>query len=364
MICWLSNVNAQFVLHCKVIDSESGKEIPYASIQIINSAYGTACDEKGKFVLRIGPEFYEDTLKVSCIGYSNAMLAIQALIKNSNEEFTIRLNPFIEYLDEVVIIGSRTSPKAFLEEAINAVPENFIQQPFNMEAYSKMTVQDSSKILYQIESVLLTYREGYISGAINISKILHKRETGTIPLPFHDYVKDDKEYFPYWPGYDIAIDMVGWETGYGVFNPKRFKKMHFRYAGVSTFNQDTLVAVEYSNRKKGIKETSKNTEVKYEGIIYIALNNLAIVRHSLKIGSIDHDMIYKNVKGHYFPYIIKVKRPVLHNSAITLVDEIYIKNIETDNVVSLEWEHGNWYPKGVPYDEAYWNSNYPLKKIE
>lgn len=166
--------------------------------------------------------------------------------------FTIPLNPFTEYLDDVIIIGSRTSPEALLEEAFNAIPDNFIQQPFNMEVYSRISVLDSVKgVLYQIESVLLTYSEGYISGPRIYSKILQRRETGTIPSLYQAYTVDE-QYFPYSPGLDIfTSDQVGLKDfKYTVFDPNNFKRMKFRYAGVSIFDQDTVVAIEYSRKNK------------------------------------------------------------------------------------------------------------------
>ena len=131
--------------------------------------------------MKIDPEFYDGTLKVSCIGYSNAILAIQDLKDSSEEEITIRLEPYIGYLDEIVITGSRKSPEDFLKEAFNSIPANYIQQPFNTEIYSKISVVDSiNVVLYESESILLTYREGYVSGGRNYSKLLQKRRTGNM----------------------------------------------------------------------------------------------------------------------------------------------------------------------------------------
>ncbi len=352
MICWLSNANAQVVLHGKVIDNQSGEEIPFASIQIVNTALGTASDDKGEFILKIDPEFYDDTLKVSCIGYSNTMFAIQALKDSSMEEFTIRLDPFVGYLDEVEITGTRASPEEFLREAIKAIPDNFIQQPFNMEFYSHISVHDSAKVLFSIESVSLIYKEGYSQEAYYKAKILQKRVTGTIPLAFYEYYKGDKNLlFPFSPGTDIAIaDVVA--MGFSAFNPDNLRRYKFNYAGVSIFDQDTVVAIKYSRKNW------------FNGIIYIAVNNLAIIRHTRNVKkgwNKYRDVIYKNLNGYYFPYKLKTILIPSHDKTLSVVDEIFIKNIETDNVVPLEWEY-YYIPKDVPYNEAYWNANYPMKK--
>ncbi len=352
LICCLSNVHAQTVLYGKVIDNESNEGIPYANVQIVNTALGTACNENGDFILVIFSEYFEDSIKVSCIGYSNAILPIQDLINGFNVNIRIRVNPITQLLDEVKITGIRESPEAFLKEAIDAIPKNYIQQPFNMEFYSKMSVQDSNKVvLYQIESIILTYKEGYVVDAYNISKAMQMRETGTYPPAFQDYIKVKNEYFPYWPGIGITgMDQIG--LGYSVFNPKNFKKMQFEYAGVSIFDKDTVVAIDYSYKKKNHAT----------GIVYVASNNLAFIKHSYRIGKQERDIIYKNIDGYYYPYLIKSKIPAIHDNSLFIVDEISLRNVEVDDVVTLKQEHDHWFPRGVPNNEAYWNSNYPIKK--
>jgi len=348
--CSSSYVSAQIVFG-RVIDSDSGEPVPFANVQIVNTTIGTASNDKGEFILLISDVVY-DSIKISCIGYSNTIMSIQDLIYSFPAYITIQLNPFTALLNEVTVTGVRDRPEEFLEAAINAIPDNYIQRPFNMQFYSNLIVQDSTKaVLYQLESIMLTYKIGYIAGAYNISKAIHKRETGNIPLPFLDYMKDDTIYFPYWAGIGITgADQIG--LGYSLFNKKNFKKMNFRYSGVSIFDEDTVVAIQYAFKKKSY----------FEGTIYIASNNLAFIKHTSRIGRNNLEIIYKNIDGYYYPYFIKWKLPARHDPSIYIVDEISLMHIETNEVVQLEQEHDHWFPTGVPYDEEYWNLNRPRKK--
>ncbi len=346
----VSALHAQIVIHGKVVDNDSGDGIPFANVQIFNTAIGTACSDNGEFVLTITPEHYDGILKISCIGYTNVELPIAEMRNKPQRFFTIHLDPFTGLLEEIVITGSTKSPEDFLREALEAIPENFLQQPFNMEAYSKLSVIDSTDAkLYQIESILSIYREGYIPEARNYYKILRKRETGVIPSSFQ-YKDYPDAYFPYNPGFDIAVvDQIGWgaKSSYTIFHPKSIKKMEFKYGEVSIYDQDTVIAVEYSGKRSS-------------GKIYIASNNLAIVKHTIIGRTWNREIIYKNIGGYYFPYRIVTRSLAVHDRTISLEDEIIIKNIETTNVVPLEKRFDQYYPKGVPNDPHYWDSNYPI----
>jgi len=201
---------------------------------------------------------------------------------------------------------------------------------------------------------------------MNISKILQMRETGIDPLPSWRDKKTKIDHSQYMPGFDIfLIDHIGAGagSGYSVFNPATFKKMKFRYAGVSIFDKDTVCAIEYGARKGNIQSDSTELNGKYNGIIYIAVNNLAIIRHKLKIGSGKYDIIYKRQEGFYFPYFIRSegRQPPLLKGLIS-IHEVFLRNMNTEGVQPLENKMEYWDPKDVPYNKEYWQANYPEKK--
>src|SRR5690606_20749615 len=196
-------------------------------------------------------------------------------------------------LGEVIVKGKRLDPEELLKEAIAAIPENYSQKPFNLEFYSRMEVKDSLVTAYQLETILLTYRKGYVQEAVNWSRILQKREQGTSPLKPAYSKRQKRSYFSYFPGFDISvIDQIGVGPGgrYTVFNPRKFDNMEFAYAGISVFDKDTVSIITYSSRKKDLERMSEENGGRYSGVIYIAVNNLAIVRHTLRIRSSELDI--------------------------------------------------------------------------
>ena len=174
--------------------------------------------------------------------------------------------------------------------------------------------------------------------------------------------KTKKEYFPFIPGFDIFLaDRIGAgsEGGYTIFNPKMFDKMNFHYGGVSVFDQDTVARIEYSRRKKDLQK-EPGEDGKYAGVIYIATNTLAIVRHTFGFGNIKLDVIYKRSGASYFPYSIRTERVVYAgNESYEVVHTASLRNVLQKEVQVIEQTQENWHAEDVPFREHYWQSNYP-----
>lgn len=356
------NAPGQVVQQGKIVDRETRMPVSFANISISNSSMGTASDENGGFQLKLPASVSEKKIVVSSIGYYNAFISIDSIIKLPNTQIIINLRPFTQYLGEVVVSEKRLRPDELLKEAIAAIPENYWQEPFNLEFYSRILVRDTSAMVYKLETILLMYRKGYMSKGANWSKIVQKREQGNSPLPPEREKKTKKEYFPFVPGFDIFLaDRIGAgnEGGYTVFNPKMFDKMSFDYAGVSVFDQDTVVRIEYSRRKNDL-EKEPGEDGKYAGVIYIATNNLAIVRHTFGFGNINMDIIYKKSGASYFPYSIQTERLIhVGKKAYAVVHTASLRNIIQEGVQLIEQSRENWYAEDVPFREQYWESNYP-----
>ena len=66
---------AQIFLNGKIVDKSSKQPVAYANISI-NSTIGTASNENGEFHLKIEPEYLNQYVNISCIGYSTVLFSI------------------------------------------------------------------------------------------------------------------------------------------------------------------------------------------------------------------------------------------------------------------------------------------------
>ncbi len=138
--------------------------------------------------------------------------------------------------------------------------------------------------------------------------------------------------------------------------------MSFNYAGLSVFDRDTVAIIEYSRRKKDLKK-EPGEDAKYAGVIYVAINNLAIVRHILGFGNIKVDIIYKKSGASYFPYSIVTERIIqAGKKPYTVVHTASLRNIIQKGVQVIEQSSDNWHAEDVPFRKEYWESNYPDTK--
>lgn len=98
----LSNlVVAQTKITGTVKDETTQQPIPFASIGIMGTYYGSLSDENGKFELKIPPINNNDTIRISAIGYKNLSLTKKEM-ENKKENLYF-LSPVVYDLTEVKI---------------------------------------------------------------------------------------------------------------------------------------------------------------------------------------------------------------------------------------------------------------------
>lgn len=81
-----------------VVNNKTKAGIPYATVGLINENKGISADEKGNF--SISSTYQNDSLKITCVGYQNAIFSLQN-ITNKNTIIELKENP--ANLKEVII---------------------------------------------------------------------------------------------------------------------------------------------------------------------------------------------------------------------------------------------------------------------
>jgi len=100
---------AQITITGSVTDAATKESIPFASIGIKGKAYGTVCDENGRFSLKTGAVTDKDSLKISAIGYKAKTLSMQNVKGYYNEN--VSLTPASIQLSEIKIKPQKTVTK-------------------------------------------------------------------------------------------------------------------------------------------------------------------------------------------------------------------------------------------------------------
>jgi len=119
-----------------VIDAITKKPLPFASI-ISNTNVGTLSDVDGKFQLKTSSNFNQFT--ISYVGFKSATFPIQI-----NDNFlTIKLEPFVENLNEVLITATENPALQIIRNTIENKSKNNIEKSlnsFHFNTYNKILV--------------------------------------------------------------------------------------------------------------------------------------------------------------------------------------------------------------------------------
>ena len=341
-----------FILEGIVTDQHSGAVIPHASISILHTTSGTACDELGQFRIRLENSVPDQKIKVSCIGYKTKILSIDSL--RGVKRIDIRLDAETIILSEVLINGVKIDPAQVVKDAINSISRNYYNKNFNMEFHSTISTFDSAKKApYKIESIVFAYYKGYVPATELRFQFLHKRETGVNPLK----VKCTSPSFDF---YDI--DLITSPFRVGVFNLENFPDFRFKYSGVSIYDKDSVYIVEYEAVRPSSKITGLGKAPQfYRGKIFITIHDNAIVKHRVEVDWLESEIIYRKINGYYFPYYIEGTR-ILNPSKkqkFRVKNSIALKTIKLENVSIIRDKEDDYCLENISFDKEYWNSNYP-----
>lgn len=133
-----SIASGQQILRGKIIEFGNSEYIPYANISLTQNE-GTASDISGNFLLPIRLELAKGKLVISSIGYETKSLSLDSLLAKGEVVHQIFLKPVSFLLQEVAVQEKKLTPVDIVKEALIAITKNYLQDPFNMEFYSRVT---------------------------------------------------------------------------------------------------------------------------------------------------------------------------------------------------------------------------------
>lgn len=242
-----------------ITDSRNKKPLPYATVGILNSSYGTISNLNGDFVLRLPDTLQHPILAISFIGYRNYY---QPVSINSNELILVKMTKRLISLQEVII--RYQDPVTLVQESIARIDENYMDQKAGVISYYREKVQKDEKCLLFSEAVVEIDKASYASFYSNErSRILKGRkitnvdESDTLLLKIRSGIKTMLE-----------LDIANQHPDFLMEDfPFRYD---YSFDNVVSF-QDKLVYVLRFKPKSVIDETL------FQGKLYLDRESLAIV---------------------------------------------------------------------------------------
>lgn len=127
----------QFTLSGTVRDKSTGERLPFATVKIGDSAYGTTADKDGFYILRLQKGTYN--IEVSYIGYNSGGINVEII--NSDVTGNISLEK-LSYSTEEILVTGEDPAMDIIRKAV-VYKNNFLKtlREYNYDAYSKVIMR-------------------------------------------------------------------------------------------------------------------------------------------------------------------------------------------------------------------------------
>lgn len=166
----IASVHAQpLVIKGQLIDEVSGAAVPYATIRLDGTGQGTISNSLGEFTLKLSHASPQQSLQISCLGYSDQTIRLSAF---EHETLTvIQLREQVFSLEEVVIYSTDITAQEMLQLAIDHIPDNYPQHSYVLNTFYRHYCKEGNVYGRLIEAAIDLYdKKGYKKAVKNPGK--------------------------------------------------------------------------------------------------------------------------------------------------------------------------------------------------
>jgi len=144
---------SQQLVEGTIIDEETGKPVPFASIGVVGTSKGTSSNLNGQFSISVKEPF---SLMITCIGYESSTA-------NSIDEIKlVKLKPMVTQLEAITITDKRVNARKIVRKAFSGIPKNYDTGAFLQKFFYRHYCKDNDEYGRLIEaSVDVWKNKGY-----------------------------------------------------------------------------------------------------------------------------------------------------------------------------------------------------------
>jgi hypothetical protein len=157
--CLCAQSNDTFVLQGIIIDRESGEPLPYASLAILHSSFGTIANDQGEFRLAIVEELLDDTLVFSFVGYARQSKLLSELKASNAIKILLVQQPTM--LNEISVESGHLDANQIMEKAVSAIKQNYPSSPFRLEGFFRELTREETTYVDLTEAVIRVFDKNF-----------------------------------------------------------------------------------------------------------------------------------------------------------------------------------------------------------
>ena len=142
----------------KVVDSATQEPLQFASVGIQGKSISTITNLQGEFDFHLPPDYRNEILVISMLGYNNFEAPIWSLLSEKNP--VIRMEKSTTVLEEIVITDSLKGSD-ILRIALSRIEENFPMEPFLMDGFYRDVKKVGGTYISLLEAAVKIYDANY-----------------------------------------------------------------------------------------------------------------------------------------------------------------------------------------------------------
>jgi len=144
-------------ISARIVDNETNEPLGYASIGLKSIAIGTISNQQGEFDFHMAPEYRNEVMVISMLGYKNFEAPVWSMI---GEPQVIKLVKSPIVLQEIVVSDTLTG-RDILEIALSRVEKNYPMQPFLLDGFYRDVKKVGGTHISLLEAAVRIYDENY-----------------------------------------------------------------------------------------------------------------------------------------------------------------------------------------------------------
>ncbi|MBC8112475.1 MAG: erythromycin esterase family protein, partial [Verrucomicrobia bacterium] len=364
-------------------DIESQKPITYANVRVKN--FGTLTNEKGFFEF-LAPISANDSLLISCIGYQSLLLPLQRL-NNQNKQYL--LSPSTTQLETIIIKGESLTPEKILKRAIDKIPLNYLNEPFNTEYYTQAWGAINNDTLFDVEYVSKTALPAY-----HYKKDIDffKQQSKILGIKWQK--KIEKDTFLFFGDHLIRLPISTCITNLPFLRKSNIKKYDLEFINADQSLLDSVYVIRFKAKHPSYRTTGEAWVKNFSGVLYISTKDYALLRIDTQFindmrkhnkigqkfdpfdkgytfyGLIDESVsqqtlvFTKDISNYYYlsfsshsRYNRGVDRRNYKPYTLKEVSKCFLQRIETKNIESIT--SNDIFLRSIPYNSHFWE-NYQI----
>lgn len=167
---------SQYTINGVVRDSETNRNIAFASVFVPGTSIGTVANLDGIFTLKVQKSLDVKTFAVSHLGYRISEFPIE---ESSGTGKVFPIDRYTVDLPEVIV--RPTDPRELVKSAINKIAENYPVEPLRLTGFYREAIKQRRDFVSISEALVDIYQAPYAySNANDRMRIIRGRKSGDV----------------------------------------------------------------------------------------------------------------------------------------------------------------------------------------